>query len=70
MSQVQEAVGGRRLTPAMWLVAAVIAVAGILFGYDQGVISGALRGIDADFDVGTTTTEIYTRKIVGSVRCV
>lgn len=44
----------------LWLVAAVIGVAGILFGYDQGVISGALRGIEDDFHVSTTTTEIIT----------
>ena len=50
----------RPLTKWLWLVGAVIAVAGILFGYDQGVISGALRGIDDSFHVGTTTTEIIT----------
>lgn len=42
------------------LVGAVISVAGILFGYDQGVISGALRGIEDSFKVSTTTTEIIT----------
>ncbi len=50
----------RPLTRWLWLVGAVIAVAGILFGYDQGVISGALRGIQSSFHVGTTTTEIIT----------
>ena len=44
----------------MVLVGAVIAVAGILFGYDQGVIAGALLGIGKDFNVGTTATEIIT----------
>lgn len=44
----------------MWLVGAVIATAGILFGYDQGVISGALTGIEKDFDTSTTTIEIIT----------
>lgn len=44
----------------LWLVGAVIAVAGILFGYDQGVISGALKGIENDFHVGTSTVEIIT----------
>jgi sugar porter (SP) family MFS transporter len=48
------------LTKWLWLVGAVIAVAGILFGYDQGVISGALRGIEDSFHVDTTTTEIIT----------
>lgn len=42
------------------LVGAVISTAGILFGYDQGVISGALSGIEKDFDTSTTTLEIIT----------
>ncbi|MGB1584173.1 MAG: MFS transporter, partial [Solirubrobacterales bacterium] len=51
---------GQKATGWLWLVGAVIAVSGILFGYDQGVISGALRGIENSFKVGTTTTEIIT----------
>jgi sugar porter (SP) family MFS transporter len=35
-------------------------LAGVLFGYDQGVIAGALHGIKADFAIGTTVTEIIT----------
>ncbi|MBJ7458844.1 MAG: sugar porter family MFS transporter [Thermoleophilaceae bacterium] len=50
----------RGITKWMVLVGAVIAVAGILFGYDQGVIAGALLGIGKDFKVGTTATEIIT----------
>ncbi|MBJ7354074.1 MAG: sugar porter family MFS transporter [Thermoleophilaceae bacterium] len=50
----------RGITKWMLLVGAVISVAGILFGYDQGVISGALLGIGKDFHVGTTATEIIT----------
>lgn len=49
-----------RTTKWLILVGAVITVAGILFGYDQGVISGALRGIENSFSVSTTTTEIIT----------
>ena len=41
--------GAERLTRWLWLVAAVVAIAGLLFGYDQGVISGALRGIENTF---------------------
>ncbi len=51
-----------RQRPSRWLlgVGLVIMLAGVLFGYDQGVIAGALHGIKADFDIGTTVTEIIT----------
>jgi SP family galactose:H+ symporter-like MFS transporter len=48
------------MTRTLWLVGAVIALSGLLFGYDQGVISGALRGIEQSFDIGTTMVEIIT----------
>ncbi len=35
-------------------------LAGLLFGYDQGVISGALNGIDKEFHPGTLVIEIIT----------
>ena len=35
-------------------IIAVVLLAGALFGYDQGVISGALIGIQKAFDVGTS----------------
>jgi sugar porter (SP) family MFS transporter len=50
----------RLMTRRLALVGAVILTAGILFGYDQGVISGALRGIEADFDLKTTMVEVVT----------
>lgn len=48
--------------PSRWLVGVgvVIMLAGVLFGYDQGVIAGALHGIKQDFDISTTVTEIIT----------
>ena len=45
---------------AMLLVIAVIIMAGILFGYDQGVISGALTGIQKQFGLGAFLTEVVT----------
>ena len=41
-------------------IIAVILLAGALFGYDQGVISGALIGIQKGFDVGHVALEIVT----------
>jgi sugar porter (SP) family MFS transporter len=49
-----------RMTRWLMMVAVVIMLAGLLFGYDQGVISGALVGIDKDFSVSTLATEIIT----------
>ena len=41
-------------------VAVVIMLAGLLFGYDQGVISGALNGIKKSFDISTFGLEVIT----------
>ena len=41
-------------------IIAVVVLAGALFGYDQGVISGALIGIEKAFDVGHVVLEIVT----------
>ncbi len=42
------------------VVATVTFLAGMLFGYDQGVIAGALKGIGRSFDVGDGAKEIIT----------
>lgn len=46
----------------MWLVLVMVVtiLGGLLFGYDQGVISGALTFVKDDFSVGTTAAEIIT----------
>ncbi len=41
-------------------VIAVVVLAGALFGYDQGVISGALLGVKKAFAVGAVALEIVT----------
>jgi SP family galactose:H+ symporter-like MFS transporter len=53
---------GRKSSVGFWMlmVGVVIMLAGLLFGYDQGVISGALEGIQSDFDLSTTMTEVVT----------
>jgi sugar porter (SP) family MFS transporter len=50
----------RRITGWLVMVGVVIMLAGLLFGYDQGVIAGALHGIQQEFTVGTTLSEIIT----------
>jgi hypothetical protein len=42
---------GQTVTPWLIVVLAVILFSGALFGYDQGVISGALHGIKATFSL-------------------
>ena len=46
----------------LWLamVAVVIVLAGVLFGYDQGVIAGALDGITTEFGLSTFMQEVVT----------
>jgi sugar porter (SP) family MFS transporter len=49
-----------RVSRWLLMVGVVILLAGLLFGYDQGVISGALEGIQQEFDLGTGMTEVIT----------
>ncbi|TIC85919.1 sugar porter family MFS transporter [Nocardioides sp. GY 10113] len=44
----------------VYAVGLVLLLCGLLFGYDQGVISGALGGIKEDFDPSTLVIEIIT----------
>ena len=50
----------RRLTPWMIGVGVVTFLAGLLFGYDQGVISGALPLLVEDLDLSTLESEVIT----------
>jgi SP family galactose:H+ symporter-like MFS transporter len=46
------------------VVAAVSAVAGLLFGYDTGVISGALLFLKQDFHLSSTLQEVVTSAVL------
>jgi sugar porter (SP) family MFS transporter len=50
----------RRITPWLLGVGVVTFLAGLLFGYDQGVISGALPLLQADLGLSTIESEIVT----------
>jgi MFS transporter, SP family, galactose:H+ symporter len=48
------------VTPWLWVVVVVVIFAGALFGYDQGVISGALAGIKNTFSLSTFMVQVVT----------
>lgn len=50
----------RHLSRYLLAVGLVVMLAGLLFGYDQGVISGALHGIKKSFHPSTVVVEIIT----------
>ncbi len=58
--ELDDLVTGR--LPMVWTISIVLVVilAGGLFGYDQGVISGALLGIQKEFTLGALALEIVT----------
>jgi sugar porter (SP) family MFS transporter len=53
-------VAGQTVTPWLMVVLAVILFSGGLFGYDQGVISGALHGIKSTFALNALVVEVVT----------
>jgi SP family galactose:H+ symporter-like MFS transporter len=50
----------QRMSRYLFAIGLVVMLAGLLFGYDQGVISGALSGIDKTFHPSTLVIEIIT----------
>ena len=51
---------GQTVTPWLMVVLIVVLFSGGLFGYDQGVISGALHGIKARFSLSSLIVEVVT----------
>jgi len=51
---------GQTITPWLMVVLVVVLFSGGLFGYDQGVISGALHGIKARFSLSPLIVEVVT----------
>jgi len=66
LSSAQEALpgvkppAGQSITPWLIVVLVVVLFSGGLFGYDQGVISGALHGIKATFALSPLIIEVVT----------
>jgi sugar porter (SP) family MFS transporter len=66
--------GERQLTGSMLAAAMVSAVAGLLYGYDTGIISGALLQISEEFDIGsgmeqTIAAAILLGAVLGALSC-
>jgi SP family galactose:H+ symporter-like MFS transporter len=57
---VPDAAPRGQMTRWLWVVLLVVLFAGGLFGYDQGVISGALPGIKASFDLSIFMIQVVT----------
>jgi sugar porter (SP) family MFS transporter len=53
-----------KLTTLVIVVAVIAAVGGILFGYDTGVISGAILYIVKDFNLSSTMEEVTTSAVL------
>ncbi len=65
---------GRLLTGKMLAAAIVSAVAGLLYGYDTGIISGALLQISDEFDTGNGMEQsiaagILLGAVIGALTC-
>ncbi|AGL16846.1 sugar porter family MFS transporter [Actinoplanes sp. N902-109] len=64
----QDTAAATRLTGSIVVVALVSAISGLLYGYDTGIISGALLQIGDDFGIGHVWEQVIAASIlVGAV---
>jgi len=66
--------GSARLTGSIVVVALVSAISGLLYGYDTGIISGALLQITDDFGIGDGMKQVIAAAIllgavIGALTC-
>ena len=60
--------GARRARRNVILTAAIAGLGGLLFGYDTGIIAGALLFIKTDFDLGSFTQGLVVAAVpIGAV---
>jgi len=59
-----EAPGSGRFTGLLMAAAVVSAISGLLYGYDTGIISGALLQIKKDFGIGSDMKQIIASSIL------
>lgn len=68
MNTRSEKPGKSHLTTFVYVAVAVAAIGGVLFGYDTGVISGAILFITGDFGLSPTLEEVATSSVlVGAI---
>ena len=56
--------GKSRRVPSVYVVTVIAALSGLLFGYDTGVISGAILFVRQKFHLGSVGTEVVTSAVV------
>src|ERR1700730_16315885 len=68
IAQITAASGAKQSSHFVKIVAATAALAGLLFGFDTGVISGAILFIKGEFGLTTFTAELLVRAaLIGAV---